>query len=197
MVFTARKRSLRRLCFYTCLSVHTGGWYPSMHCRSPGPHPGGKLRGLAWGGGGSPGPHLGGKLRGLAWGGLQAHTCRGLQAHIWGVSRSTPGGISRPTPRGGFRPTPSGGLLAHTRGGGWVSQHALRQAPPPQAVDGYCYGRYASYWNAFLFCCRIVEFFMKLHHCPFPFNGLFRQSLNRNCAGNGTNIMPKYGNGYR
>ena len=34
-----------------------GGWYPSMHCRSPGPHPGG-----SWGvwPGGSPGPHPGG-----------------------------------------------------------------------------------------------------------------------------------------
>ena len=37
-----------------CLS---GGWYPSMPGRSPGPHPGGKLRGLA---GGSPGQHPGG-----------------------------------------------------------------------------------------------------------------------------------------
>ena len=34
------------------VSVH-GGWYPSMHFRSPGPHPGGKLGGLAWGVGGS------------------------------------------------------------------------------------------------------------------------------------------------
>ena len=31
--------------------------YPSMPCRSPGPHPGGRLRGLA--GRGSPGPHPG------------------------------------------------------------------------------------------------------------------------------------------
>ena len=30
-----------------------------------------------------------------------------------------------------------------------VSQHALRQTPPPQA-DGYCRRRYTSYWNAFL-----------------------------------------------
>ena len=38
------------------LSTGEGGvaGHPSMHCRSPGPHPGGKLRGLAWG---SPGPH--------------------------------------------------------------------------------------------------------------------------------------------
>ena len=47
-----------------------------MPCRSPGPHPGGRLRGLA---GGSPGPHPGGKLGGLAWeGGLQAHTQGGI-----------------------------------------------------------------------------------------------------------------------
>ena len=49
------------------------GWYPSMPCRFPGPHPGGKLRGSCQGvvsrptpkgevegdlAGGSPGPHL-------------------------------------------------------------------------------------------------------------------------------------------
>ena len=64
-------------CFYTCLSVHKGeGWYPSMHCRSPDPHPGGKLRCLAWGGGVSrPTPG--------------------------GFSRPTPRGVSRPTPEVG------------------------------------------------------------------------------------------------
>ena len=106
-IFTARKRSLRRLCFYTCLSVHGGGreevcvlsqhalqvvsqhalqqvsrgWYPSIPCRFPGPHPEGKLRGI-WSGqgavsgpqprrklrgnwpGGSPGPHPGGACSG-------------------------------------------------------------------------------------------------------------------------------------
>ena len=101
---------------------------------SPGPHPGEKLRGLAYGG--SPGPHPGGKLRGLAREG-------GLQAYTWGVSRPTPQGvISRPTPQGVIsRPTPGG-----------VSQHALRQTPPPPPqADGYCCERYASYWNAFLF----------------------------------------------
>ena len=117
-----------------------------MPCRSPGPHPGGNLRGLAWGG--SPGPRPGGKLRSLAW------------------------GVSRPTPRGEVRPTPGGHLQAHTRGGGKLrglalgglqahthrgspgphpggspgphlggvsrltpggaSQHALRQTPPPR-----------------------------------------------------------------
>ena len=37
------------------------GGYPSMPCRFPGPHPGGKLRGI-WPGG-SPGPKPRGKLR--------------------------------------------------------------------------------------------------------------------------------------
>ena len=112
-IFTARKRSLRRLCFHKCLSVHRGGVcvvsqhtlqvvsqhalqvsrggsvYPSMPCRFPGPHPKGSLWGLAGGGG------------------LQAHTCRG-----------SPG----PHPGGSPGPYPGG------RGG--VSQHALRQTPP-------------------------------------------------------------------
>ena len=43
-----------------------------------------------------------------------------------------------PGPRGVGVPDPRGGL---------VSQHALRQTP---GRDGYCCGRYASYWNAFL-----------------------------------------------
>ena len=90
-----------------------------MPCRSPGPHPGEKLRGLAWGG--SPGPHPGGKLRSLTW------------------------GASRPTPRGEVQGSGLGGLQAHTWGvsrhklGGGVSQHALRQTPPQQtatAADG-------------------------------------------------------------
>ena len=107
---TARNEVGARLCFYTCLWFCSqgggipaciacgiqGGWYPSMPCRSPGPHPRGKLRGLAW-------------------------------------------GVSRPTPGGG---SPG------THPGVRVSQHALRQTPPH--TDGYC-GRYASYWNAFLF----------------------------------------------
>ena len=38
--------------------------------------------------------------------------------------------------------------------GGLVSQHALRQTPPGR--DGYCCGRYASHWNAFLFVKMFV-----------------------------------------
>ena len=69
-----------------------------------------------------------------------------VSQHALQVSRPTPReklrglawGVSRPTPRGVSRPTPGG-----------VSQHAPRQTPHP--ADGYCCGRYASYWNAFLF----------------------------------------------
>ena len=124
-IITARKRSLRRLCFYTCLSFCSqgrgwytsmhyrwypsmpcsrsrgGGWYPSMPCRFPGPHPRGKLRGV-W------------------MGGLQAHT------QGWSSGRSG-----------------QGGLQAHT----WGSIPACTEAEPPH---GYCCRWYTSYRNAFL-----------------------------------------------
>ena len=73
---------------------------------SPGPYPGGRLRGLARGGlqahtggggrlgvlaGGSPDPYLGRRLRGLA-GGLQVHTQGGGWGSGWGVSRPSLGG---------------------------------------------------------------------------------------------------------
>ena len=77
-IITARKRSLEQGNIFQKRvknSVHMGwgaipaciaggipeffagiqGWYPSMLCRSPGPHPTGKLKGLVLGG--SPGPH--------------------------------------------------------------------------------------------------------------------------------------------
>ena len=66
-----------------------GGWYPSMACRFPGPHSGGKLRGLA---SGVSRPTPKGKLRGLAGWGLQVHT--------WGGSPGPHLGVSRPTTRG-------------------------------------------------------------------------------------------------
>ena len=108
-------------------------WYPSMPCRSPGPQSEGKLRGLA---GGLQAHTWGvsrltpGGLQAHTWGDFQARTHGGLQAHTWGCLQAQT----------------QGGLQAHTQGG--VSQHALRQTPTP--MDGYCRGRYASYWNAFL-----------------------------------------------
>ena len=74
-------------------------------------------------------------FRGLAKGGLQAHT--------WGwVSRPTPRVVSKPTPRGVSQPTPRGCIPGCT------------EADPP--TDGYCCGRYASYWNAFLFIISFI-----------------------------------------
>ena len=53
------------------------------------------------------------------------------------VCHSVPRGVSWPMPRG---PGPGLGGI-----GGCVSQHVLRQTPPP--ADGYCCGRYAFYYN--------------------------------------------------
>ena len=78
LIFTARKRSLRRLCFYTCVSVHGGGGW----C--------------------------------LLQGGLLPEGCL------------LPGG-------------------ACFQGGSAPGVEVWR---PPH--DGYCCGRYASHWNAFL-----------------------------------------------
>ena len=87
----------------------------------------------------------------------QTHTQRGS----W---EAWLGGGSRPTPRGEVEGSGWGGLQAHTQGGSWgvwtggspgphpggvyPSMHWGR--PPPPQADGYCCGRYTSYWNAFL-----------------------------------------------
>ena len=68
-IITSRKGSLRRLCFYTCLSVHRGGGIPAC---------------LA---GGIPTC-----LAGLQ-GGLQANTQGEVEGSGQGVSRPTPGGL--------------------------------------------------------------------------------------------------------
>ena len=137
VVITAHKQSLRRLCFYTCLSVHGERWGGIPACLAAGleglvsqhalqvsrPAPRGEVEGSGLGGftrptpwGGSPGPHLG----------VSRPTSRG-------VSRPTPSGVSRPSSRGSPGPHP-GGLQAHTQGG--VSQHALRQTPSMGTAAG-------------------------------------------------------------
>ena len=110
------------------------GWYPSMSCRSPAPHPwDSSMRGLARG---SPGTTPRWRMRGL----------------VRGVSRPTPrGGFSRPTPRrvspgphpggclqahtqeGVSRPTPRGCLQAHTQEG--VSRPTPRGSPGPHQAE--------------------------------------------------------------
>ena len=134
-VVTARKRSLRTLCFYTCLSLcpqgggipaclavlqahtHGGGW-GVWWGGSPGPHPGGKLRGLARG---VSRPRPRGKVEGSGWGGLQPTPRGDVEGSGWGV-------ISRSTPRGV----------------GVSSMHWCRTPPQPPPADGYYCGRYAS-----------------------------------------------------
>ena len=86
-----------------------GEWYPSMPCRFPGPHPGGKLRGI-WPEGRSPGPHS--RLQ---------------------VSRSTPrrevegdlarGEVSRPTLKGEVEGDRAGGSPGPHPGGIYPSMH--------------------------------------------------------------------------
>ena len=67
---------------------------------------------------------------------------------VWpGVCPGPHGGVSRPTPEGRLgvpRPTP-GGVQAPAHGG---CIPACTEADNP--ADGYCCGRYASYWNAYL-----------------------------------------------
>ena len=58
----------------------------------------------------------------------------GLQAHTQGGLQAHTYGVSRPTPRGCIP--------------------ACTEADPP---DGYCCGRYAPYWNAFLFIYRYEQ----------------------------------------
>ena len=131
-----------------CSRSPEGGWYPSMPCRFSGPHPGGKLRGLAKGG--SPGPYPRGKLRGLAWG-LQAH-------NGGGVSRPHSGeGVSRPTPGGSPGAHPECGLQAHTQGG--VSQHTLRQPPHTATAAGGTHrtGMHSNFKYFYLLNNSIVE----------------------------------------
>ena len=76
-----------------------------MPCRFPGPHPGGKLRGLAWGIS-RPTPR-GGSLKVHTQGGLQAHTQGDPTAHTQGgvsqhALRQTP---PTATAAGGTHPT--------------------------------------------------------------------------------------------
>ena len=61
-----------------------------------------------------------------------------------------------------------------------VSQHTLGQTPPSltrQPPDGHCSGRYASYWNAFLF----VIFFETLYEIWFadPDDSTFEYTTTR------------------
>ena len=68
---TARKRSLRRLCFYTCLSFCSWGVVSQHALQVSRPTPRGEVEGSGLGGFQA---HTWGEVEGSGLGGLQAHT---------------------------------------------------------------------------------------------------------------------------
>ena len=158
-IVTARKRSLWRLCFYRCLSVHMGG----MH---------GCSQGHAWLlGGGGWGMH--GYSRGVcvvapggrAW--LLMGAC--MVAPGGGACVVAPEGACMVAP-GGHAWLLLGGCAWLLWGGAWLLWVACVVAPG--GVHGCSWGgvhgiwqdteirsmsgRYASYWNVFLLHVRIL-----------------------------------------
>ena len=141
-IFTARKRSLRKLCFYTCLSVHRGCGIPA--CLAGG-IPASLIPCRSWTGVGWLGGRVGYFL--VSQHALQVSRPTPGEGELdgsgWGVSRLTPGGLQAHTWRS---PGPQPGGSPGPHPGGCI-QHVLGQTP---LADGYCCGWYASYWNAFL-----------------------------------------------
>ena len=91
MIFTARKRSLRRLCFYRCLSVHGGACVAEGSVHGKGGHMWGVCMGgeacMAGGVGGRGGMHGGGcAWRGHVWqGGMHGRA----GGRVWQILRDT------------------------------------------------------------------------------------------------------------
>ena len=158
-IFTARKRSLRRLCFYRCLSVHRGGF----SIRGGSPSQGGfSIQGGSPSGGSPSGGvlHPGGfSIRG---GSPSEGVLHPGGFSIWGGS-----------PSGGFS------IWGASPSGGWLS------------IRSMC-GRYASYWNAFLFnnhfiiigifprlCVELVSAcqWIFVRHVPWPSHKSIRAEL--------------------
>ena len=135
-IITARGRSLRRLCFYTCLSFcpQWGGGIPACLAGFQAHTKGGSLGGSGLGEGVSrPTP------KGEVEGDLVRLTAKGEVD--WDLAR----GVSA---LGGAC---SGGCLlwgVPAPGGAYSGGYLLRGVEPPP--DGYWCGRYTSYWNAFL-----------------------------------------------
>ena len=135
-----------------CLAAGLWGWYLSMPCRFPGPHPRGKF------GGSGPGPQPRRKLRGI-W---SKPTAKGevegdlVQAHTQGeVEGDLARGVPPPGGASSGEMPALGGCLLQGRCllGGWSAPGGLWRPP---TCDGYCCGRYASYWNTFLCSCVLL-----------------------------------------
>ena len=98
LFITARKRSLRRLCFYRCLSVHGGGgvcgcsWGVGA-CMVA-------AEGVGWGvlgsmcgcSGGCMVAHRGGGMCGCSWGGVHGHSWGACVVALGGACVVAPGG---------------------------------------------------------------------------------------------------------
>ena len=140
LIITARKRSLGQGNIFAsvCHSVHRGS--ASVHA---GIHPPPPPRRPPTQGDPPPGPHPGGKLRGIRSRPTPKGEIEGdqIQAHTQGGNSrgSDPG----PHPRGKFRGIRQ--VLANIQVGNSGGSGA--EPPPP---DDYCCRRYTSYWNAFL-----------------------------------------------
>ena len=126
---------LRRLCFYRCVSVHRGG-------------------------GGIPACLAAGLQGGVLSQHALQQVSRGRSAPGGCLVQggSAPGGVSAPRDwclvrrglvQGG--PGPGGCLLQGVSAPRGAGIPACTEADPPPGRDGYCCGRYASHWNAFLF----------------------------------------------
>ena len=154
-LFTSRKRSLRRLCFYRCLSVHRGGRALQGVCMAGAYMAGGVHgRGRTWQAGDvymaegvcmaggacmAGGMHHGGAC--MAGGVCGEGACVHGGGHAW---------------QGGhvwWDVCMAGEGVMHGRGGLHGRYYEIRSMS----------GRYASYWNAFLFKSR------KGRHTPLPF----------------------------
>ena len=172
-VFTARKRSLRRLCFYRCLSVHTGGGRAWFYLGGMHGFIRGGMCGFIWGMcvvlfGGHAWFYLGG-MRGFIRGGVcgfirgehawfYSGVCvvlfgghawfysGGMRGFIWGVCMVLLGGHAW------FY---SGGHAWFFLGGvhGFFSFFGYNEIRSMS-------GRYASYWNAFLSRSIFLLFFL-------------------------------------
>ena len=109
-----------------------------------------------------------------------------LGSHLGGRFGGLARRVSRPTSRGRLGVWPGEGVQAHTRedqaqahGGGIpaCTETDTLHPPPPTPAYGYCCGRYASYWNAFLF---IHSFLPSLIHPFIHLTHSFTNSFIRN-----------------
>ena len=143
LIFTARKRSLRRLCFYRCLSVHRGG---VRGCSPGGVH--GCSGGRVW------------LLRGacvVAPRGACMVALGGVRGCSGGCAWLLQGGCAWLLTGGACAVAHGGHASLLTGEGACVVVHGGDAWLLTGGVRGFfdeirsMSGRYASYWNAFLF----------------------------------------------